>query len=472
MNKKINIAIIDDGINYKELLLENKPLHKLEITEDLKIRRWKKCPRNILSHATICAGIISKYHSNVIINSVKILSSERRKGNANQLVKALYWCVDNNIDIVNLSLGSVYFKDFVKIKKCINDVTLRGLVIVAALNNNNEFTMPACLSNVIGVKSAQDFSGNYYHFVTKPLYGIDVLASSIHTLNFKTSEYVTRNTNSYAVPLITAIVSRFMQQNENLSFEQIRSLLYEKANNYNKEQFVPFYYLNTDWIIPCKMRVKEWMKKSVDNKEIMIHSVPDDISQIESVIREEMINNAKNVINISNSRLISNILLNTPILYKKVWDINYYSDTVNSELVNFDDGIMIPVLLFKNLETLSININSLLKNDDYFSVFISDCFNCESDICEMIPINSQMSKFLSYIYRKYKCDIIICNINEQNKYIDECDYDIIVSEFKNIRIRYQLNNSFYEIETAHRAEDVGNIYSNIKQLLIEETEIK
>mgnify|MGYP001172735793 CR=1 FL=1 len=54
------------------------------------------------------------------------------------------------------------------------------------------------------------------------------------------------------------------------------------------------------------------------------------------------------------------------------------------------------------------------------------------------------------------------NIHEQNKDIDECDYDIIVSEFKNIRIRYQLSNSFYEIETAHREEDVGDIYSNIK----------
>lgn len=472
MNKKINIAIIDDGINYKELLLENKPLHKLEITEDLKIRKWRKCPRNMLSHATICAGIISKYNSNVIINSVKILSSENRKGNANQLIKALYWCADNNIDIANLSLGSVYFKDFGKIKKCINDVTLRGLIIIAALNNNNEFTMPACLSNVIGVKCAQDFSGNHYHFVTKPLCGIDVLASGIHTLNLKTREYVTRNTNSYAAPLITAIVSRFMQQNENLSFEQIRSLLYEKANNCNKEQFVPFYYLNTDWISPCEISVKEWMNESVDHKEIMIHSIPDDISHVESVIRELMINNEKSVIHISNSRLISDILLNTPVLYKKVWDINFYSDTVNSELINIDAGIMIPVLLFKNLEPLSINISSLLRNEGYFSVFISDSFNCESDICEIIPINSQMSKFLSYIYRKYKCDIIICNIHEQNKYIDECDYDIIVSECKNIRIRYQHDNSFYEIETAHREEDVGDIYSNIKQLLIAETEIK
>lgn len=472
MNKKINIAIIDDGINYNELLLENKPLHKLEITEDLKIRKWRKCPRKMLSHATICAGIINKYYSNVIINSVKILSPENRKGNADQLIKALYWCVDNKINIVNLSLGSVYFKDFVKIKKCINDVTLSGLVIVAALNNNNEFTMPACLSNVIGVKSAQDFSDDYYHFVTKPLYGIDVLANGIHTLNFKTREYVTRNTNSYAAPLITAIVSRFMQQNENLSFEQIRLLLYDKANNSNKEPFVPFYYLNTDWIIPCEMSVKGWMKESVDHKEIMIHSVPDDISQVESVIREVMTNNVKSVIHISNSHIISNILLNTSVPYKKVWDINYYSDTINSELVNIDVDIKVPVLLFKNLETLSISISSMLRNDGYFSVFISDFFNCESDIYEIIPNNSQMSKFLSYIYRKYKCDIIICNINEQNKYIDECDYDIILSGFKNIRIRYQLNNSFYEIETAYREEEVGNIYSKIKQLLITETEIK
>lgn len=463
MNKKINIAIVDDGVNYNQLIFSNKPTYNLEVTENLKIKKRRKFFQLGLSHATICAGIINKYCSGIVINSIKVLSSENRKGNIDQLIKALYWCAENNIDIVNLSLGSVYFKDFSRIKKCINDITSRGVIIVAALNNNDKFTMPACLSHVIGVKSDKDFSNECYHFISKPWYGIDVLASGIHKLKFKSQEYITKSTNSYAAPLITSIIARFIQEYGcSLSFEQIRFLLYKNSNNFNNEDFLSSNYVSLDWVHPCNVAVSNWMNESNDHMDVLIHSIPNEISQIETILNKEI----KNVIHTSDSYLVSNVLLQSPSLYKKLWDFNYYSTEIGSHFINIHDSVEIPVIQFKNLGELSSQICALFKQNGYFAVSISDTFeylDFENDILEIIPNTSEINKFLSYIYKKYTCDLIICNFYKQKNYCTYDYYDVTISKSKNIEIRYRLDGKFYE-KKMDSDKSIDEIYMNIVEL--------
>ena len=440
MGKKVSIAIIDDGVNYKQLALTNKPFYILEVTEKLKIKKWKRCPQKLISHATVCAGIINQYCPDAVINSIKVLSHESRKGNINQLIKALYWCADNNIDIINLSLGSTYYKDYPPIRRCIKDVTARGLIVIAALNNNNLFTIPACLSNVIGVKSDPNLTGKNYHFISEPWYGIDILASGIHTLNFKSCEYITRDTNSYAVPLITAIVSKFIELHNNLSFEQIRDLLYKSAENYNESRFISSSYISPDWAQPCKIDIQDWVKESDDHKELLIHSIPENITQIVPMLTEIMKGTKKNIIQTTSSDAISDVLLNNPSLYKKLWDFNFYSQEINLELTKIAGNITIPILVFQNLDELAAKVGLLFKKQGYFPVFISDSFeslNFANDICELIPKDSIIKNFLIYISKKYRNDMLICNFQKDGKYIKEMDYDIIISKSSEIIIQYK-----------------------------------
>lgn len=197
---KINIAVIDDGINHKNIL-EYHPEFDIELTNKLKTKQ-RPIIEGYLNHATICTAIILKYAQSANIGSIKILDTKSHKGTINQLVRSLYWCVENNIKLVNLSLGSIDYHDIDLVKKCINDVTAKGLIVIAALNNKNVFTLPASLSEVIGVRCNQSLVNGQYNFIKDSLYGVDINASGRHKLdNLCVGEFVTQGTNSYAALL-------------------------------------------------------------------------------------------------------------------------------------------------------------------------------------------------------------------------------------------------------------------------------
>lgn len=60
-------------------------------------------------HGTICAMIIENNFSECMLSSVKILNDDGI-GKVDKLKIALDWCYQNNIFLVNLSLGVTHFQ--------------------------------------------------------------------------------------------------------------------------------------------------------------------------------------------------------------------------------------------------------------------------------------------------------------------------------------------------------------------------
>lgn len=146
---KVKIAVIDDGIN--EYLLGEPVVQQLIFNEDFTIDAYTIDSPERITHGTICAGIIKHYYPEIYMYSLKILSSTLR-GNIQKLYSALEWCVQNDIQVVNISLGSHCSADLLETQRVINKVAGQGLVIVSAASNHNYITYPASFSNVIGVK--------------------------------------------------------------------------------------------------------------------------------------------------------------------------------------------------------------------------------------------------------------------------------------------------------------------------------
>ena len=107
----INVAIIDDGIN-QNLYAIGKLNHNIQITHELHIHERVEYDPFLPSHGTTCAAVIKKYALDAILSSVKILNDDSNKGMKTQLIRALEWCVENDIRLVNLSLGTIDYKDF------------------------------------------------------------------------------------------------------------------------------------------------------------------------------------------------------------------------------------------------------------------------------------------------------------------------------------------------------------------------
>ena len=110
MKKQVNIAVVDDGIN-ENRYKTGKLIHNIEITRDLKVKPRQGYDTFAPSHGTTCAAIIKKAVPDALLSSLKILSDINRKGIRAQLVKAIEWCADNNINLINLSAGTIDYRD-------------------------------------------------------------------------------------------------------------------------------------------------------------------------------------------------------------------------------------------------------------------------------------------------------------------------------------------------------------------------
>ncbi|QNU67330.1 S8 family serine peptidase [Ruminiclostridium herbifermentans] len=228
-----NIAIIDDGIN-QNLYSIGELKHNIQITPELHIKERVNYDPFLPSHGTTCAAIIKKYAPDAVLSSVKILNDDSHKGMRSQLIKALEWCVENNISLINLSLGTIDYKDFIEVEKATKYASNNGVIIVAACNNRNVFTCPASLENVVGVKC--DRSGTLiemeYIYNSFSLDGIDITACGIHDLMKYSGEIeITSPCNSFAAPAVTALICNIIKDNPNIGISRLKEALKRNATN-------------------------------------------------------------------------------------------------------------------------------------------------------------------------------------------------------------------------------------------------
>ncbi|NFG63095.1 S8 family serine peptidase [Clostridium sp. CMCC3677] len=246
----VAVAIIDDGIGIG-LYDTYDIVRSIEITTDLTVQNVDRC--NLLndSHGTICAAIVKKYYPKAMLTSIKVLNDKTHKCINKQLIKAIEWCIDNGIQVANLSLGTIDYRDFEMIKDTINIAYNKELIIVAACNNRDIFTSPASFSNAIGVKCSENnvLKEGEYIFNLYPLDGIEITACSEHMLLKNRNESkLTRMCNSYAAPMITAEVCKIIDKHPNITLEGIKQELYKSSINYSDNTVRVNNYKNIDWV--------------------------------------------------------------------------------------------------------------------------------------------------------------------------------------------------------------------------------
>ncbi|MGF9645707.1 S8 family serine peptidase [Paenibacillus sp. FSL L8-0502] len=254
MNGKIHVAIIDDGVNAG--FLNTQLLYNVEIAHgDVEDGRT-------LNHGTLCAAIVQTYFPDAIISSVKIMN--HRKGNATQLCAALDWCVKHGVQVANISLGSINYRDRSMLREAVNDAAMAGLIIVCAAQNGGLLTYPASFANVIGVRC--DHSGiltaGQYTYDAELAFssGIDFIAFAKHELVGAAGEAVQcPNSNSYATPLITAHICKVLQQSKAVpSIEQLKHMLHKYSYLPIQDTKLPVMrYGHPDWIRRAYVFIEE-----------------------------------------------------------------------------------------------------------------------------------------------------------------------------------------------------------------------
>ncbi|MGB8454675.1 MAG: S8 family serine peptidase, partial [Anaerocolumna sp.] len=155
--ENITAAVIDSGVEVGDAFFLGKKIKSVQYIN----HEFKKCIYDNDTHGT---NIIKKllYESpDTEIISIQILD-KKLKGNVEDLCEAVNYCIENDVDIINLSLGFTLkesLEDQEKILglKYICEKALNaGIVIFAADNNKNGISYPANFDNVIRISSDKE----------------------------------------------------------------------------------------------------------------------------------------------------------------------------------------------------------------------------------------------------------------------------------------------------------------------------
>ena len=113
--------------------------------------------------ATACAGIIRKKAPDAALYSVRIFN-ESLMADGRALIAAIQWCIDNEMDVVNLSLGTTDVTFKASLQKVCRKAVDAGVILVAAESNDGGESYPAVFPEVIGVTGGaiHEADGFYY----------------------------------------------------------------------------------------------------------------------------------------------------------------------------------------------------------------------------------------------------------------------------------------------------------------------
>lgn len=114
-----------------------------------------------LGHGTAVAGAIREKVPDAELYAVKVFDRALTT-NIEIIIKALDWCVENHIDVINLSLGTVNFEHRNSIEGAVARANKNGCVIVAAREMAGQLSLPGCLSSVIGVLADSECACDRY----------------------------------------------------------------------------------------------------------------------------------------------------------------------------------------------------------------------------------------------------------------------------------------------------------------------
>ena len=102
MKKKLCVAVIDSGVNEEDSYLKNTEIKNLYYEE----REFKTCYAGKLNpHGTEVIKVLLKEAPDIRILSIRTLREDNRCM-ISAIINSIRYCIDERVDIINLSLGS------------------------------------------------------------------------------------------------------------------------------------------------------------------------------------------------------------------------------------------------------------------------------------------------------------------------------------------------------------------------------
>lgn len=248
MLSKLKIAFIDNYVNLnyiQDYLIDGQTIQGNFIVSENEALPFKDQMSNGLSHATLCCKEFLENTTSPCDLYFLNIWEDKDMGNANinSLLSALSWCLDNEIKLINLSLGTPSISDGIQLFDIVDQLIEKNTVLVAAHSNYQKLTFPAAYQGVIGVKAQEnqhEKKGFIYHEDS-----LDKIEVSCYiensSIEYKGKHYMVGCDNSLATPVMTAKICSHLNKVGNGSLEGVLSELKEMSLNEVPNHFSQMY---------------------------------------------------------------------------------------------------------------------------------------------------------------------------------------------------------------------------------------
>lgn len=474
MDQGIRVAIIDNGIN--ELLIKNGIEKSIAIDENgICIADTKNIDKQQFQHGTNCAMILEKYCLDCHLISIRILD-ENGKGAIKSIYPALEWCCKNQIRLVNLSLGTVDFRECERLRVLINECAANDMIIVAATANSGFVSYPASYTNVIGVVTA----GSPLSYVKDYMQmGIDTVVPSEHIVKILDEEIKTSLSNSYAAPYVCALIANRLNTDKTLGIKKLK----EYAKEHSYIEMIGGVY-EPDWVYKAYVTSRKKTSRAKYYFEMVLGEFNEVQEEVDTVIAFSMADLEN--LDIKNKNLI--YLGKEDIHNIDVQGFFWSREARQRQILNNHyqgNGLEVPVVILAIEAVIDsfyilTELRKAFANGGYNAYTIGMEPECVLYGLEYMPEpvadHEAWEKFIeSQIFYKQSDLVIWCvpleNRNKFLKVYPECDVEIsLCNEGENILARFSFEEEKVEkiISGLIDKKDVEEIYHIIETKLTED----
>ncbi|MEJ5285319.1 MAG: S8 family serine peptidase [Brevinematia bacterium] len=224
--ERLRIGIIDSGINISSTKIDWK---RIKLVESFYFKDFN----DETGHGTAISYIIQERTPNDELYIIKVLG-EQNSGKVEFIIDAIEWCINNNIDIINLSVAIYDFKYYYLLKQICNKAFSKGCIIVASTDNLGRISLPAYLDSVIGVGQLISENDDFIFLPHKQV-KLYVKSNKIKTIDLK-DNFITVNGASYATAIATSIIAKFKKEVSN--YDELTNLLTCNSSLFKKEKIL------------------------------------------------------------------------------------------------------------------------------------------------------------------------------------------------------------------------------------------
>ena len=225
----VKIAALDSGVDFAAC--DANVTKAVNLVEDEQ--NYENMLNDISGHGSAVASIISRIDPEAEIYSVRVLDKDN-KGTLSRVVSGIYWCIENDVDIINMSFGTDSSSEI--LDRAVKDAKEHGILMVSAAGNDpdKDVQYPARLDDVMSVGSVDSNGETSENNASGDL---DVLApgESIFTQS-ALGLYTVVSGTSMAAPHAAAAAALLWEEDRNKSEDFITGLITDSANTSNTDE--------------------------------------------------------------------------------------------------------------------------------------------------------------------------------------------------------------------------------------------